>query len=64
MKHRRPKSNCNRAENLISGLISLTGSTSTDWALWNLFLLLREIAETNEGKEDGQPPAPSFEEAE
>jgi len=45
-------------------LISLTGSTSTDWALWNLFLLLREIAETNEGKEDSQPPAPSFEEAE
>jgi hypothetical protein len=58
----RPK---NRGEdNPFGGLRSLTGDPSTDSALWELSLLLEKIAKTNKGKEDGQLPAPSFEEAE
>ena len=64
MKAKQPRPKDRREDNPFGGLRSLTGDPSTDSALWELSLLLEEIAETNEGKEDGQPPAPSFEEAE
>ncbi len=40
----------------------LTGDTTTDWAVWALSLLLREIAESNQGEQKEPPPPPSFEE--
>ena len=40
-----------------SGLPCMTGDTSTDWALWNLSLLLRQVAESNADGENKPPPS-------